>query len=153
MPNDLEGVDACISPGVNEIAGFELECAERGMQVFMADASVDKPPTSHSHFTFVRKYIGATSQGDFIRFEDWVDTRSPNSMGIYCCRWISRVGEYEALLSMPSDIQNRFRIMVIEFHYLDYLFSDPWFSLCSRVFEGYGKPMHVFTFIQTMCVL
>ena len=37
--------------------------------------------------------------------------------------------EYETLLSMPILLQKRFRIIVVEFHYLDYLFSEPIFGI------------------------
>ena len=39
IPDDLDGLVACFSPGVSDISGFEVQCAERGMDVFMADAS------------------------------------------------------------------------------------------------------------------
>ena len=41
IPNDLKGIKACFSPGVDQIFGFGLDCAYRGMLVFMADYSVE----------------------------------------------------------------------------------------------------------------
>ena len=62
VPNDLEGIEACFSPGVDQISKFEQECAERGMKVFMADASVDKPAEEHPMFDFRKSYIGEKNQ-------------------------------------------------------------------------------------------
>lgn len=47
IPDDLIGIEACFSPGVSDISGFEKECANRGMKVFLADKSVEKPPEFH----------------------------------------------------------------------------------------------------------
>ena len=47
----------------------------------------------------------------------------------------SEGSEYEALLATPGSLLVRFRIMVVEFHYLDYLFSAPVFAIYSQVFE------------------
>lgn len=44
IPDDIEGIEACFSPGVSKVSGFELECANRGMKVFLADASVENYP-------------------------------------------------------------------------------------------------------------
>ena len=42
VPNDLEGIEALFSPGVDVLSGFEKDCAKLGMQVYLADRSVDQ---------------------------------------------------------------------------------------------------------------
>lgn len=37
VPDDLAGIRACFSPGVSKVSDFEFDCANRGMQVFLAD--------------------------------------------------------------------------------------------------------------------
>lgn len=32
LPDDLDGIEACFSPGVSLLSGFETECAQRGMR-------------------------------------------------------------------------------------------------------------------------
>ena len=58
LPDDLDGIDACFSPGVEQTATFELEMAKRGIKSFMADYSVDGPPFENEFFTFEKKFIG-----------------------------------------------------------------------------------------------
>ncbi len=41
IPNDLEGIAACFSPGVATTADFEAGMAARGIRCFLADASVE----------------------------------------------------------------------------------------------------------------
>lgn len=135
VPNDLAGIEACFSPGVSDRAGFERDCAERGMKVFMADASVEGPPEIHPQFRFLKKFIGASSHGDFVSLGEWLRSSLPEGRGDLLLQMDIEGYEYEALLSMPEDWQQRFRIMVVEFHFLDYLFSEPLFAIYSKVFE------------------
>lgn len=58
LPDDLDGVEACFSPGVSTQSGFEKECADRGMRVYLADRSVEGPPLDHPLFHFTSTFIG-----------------------------------------------------------------------------------------------
>ncbi len=135
VPNDLDGIEACFSPGVNTISGFERDCADMGMKVFMADASVNGPPEQHPAFSFIKKFIGATSGGDFITLSDWVSESLPPSHSDLLLQIDIEGCEYESLLSTPGALMQRFRIIVVEFHYLDHLFSAPLFAIYSKVFD------------------
>lgn len=135
IPDDLEGVEACFSPGVSTISGFESDCANRGMKVFMADKSVDQPAESHENFNFIKKYLGCTNNGDFITIDDWV-VNSGVSNGSDLILQIDIEGyEYEVFLSISDQLMKRFRIIVAEFHFLDQLWNKPFFDIASRVFE------------------
>jgi hypothetical protein len=135
VPNDLDGIEACFSPGLSFTAGFKRDCAELGMRVFMADGSVEKPPEFHSAFRVLKKFIGSSTCGDFVSLEDWVNSSVPEKTGDLLLQMDIEGCKYEALLSIPISIQRRFRIVVVEFHFLDFLFSKPLFSIYSRAFE------------------
>ena len=51
VPDDLDGIVGCISPGVSTEVGFDLALAEMGIPVFLADASVPAPPSRTRAFT------------------------------------------------------------------------------------------------------
>ena len=57
MPDDLDGIVACISPGVSTECGFDSEMAARGIDVYMADASVAGPSARHDRFHFFPKHL------------------------------------------------------------------------------------------------
>jgi hypothetical protein len=135
VPDDLEGIVACFSPGVSDNAGFELDLAERGMQIFLADASVGSPPVQHGLFHFRKKFVGATTGGDFLTMEDWVESSMVNEQGDLLLQMDIEGFEYETLLAMPERVIRRFRIIVIEFHFLDRLFSEPSFEIQGKTFE------------------
>ncbi|MFL6416140.1 MAG: FkbM family methyltransferase [Bryobacteraceae bacterium] len=135
VPNDLGGIAACFSPGVSDICGFEEDCASRGMKVFMADASVEEPPRAHPSFSFVKKFVGCSTVGEFITLADWVDAAHISSDDDLMLQMDIEGYEYESLLSAPSALLQRFRIIVVEFHYLDHLFSEPLYRIYAGVFE------------------
>jgi hypothetical protein len=135
IPDDLDGIKACFSPGVSTVAGFELDCAKKGMEVFMADASVAKPPVSHPNFHFIQKFIGASSRETFISLEDWVQHSGIDPTADLLLQMDIEGYEYESLLATPRSVLERFRIIVIEFHFLDYLLSEPIFAIYRRAFE------------------
>lgn len=90
LPDDLDGVIACFSPGVCETSGFEQDCASRGMPVYMADASVSGPASSSPLFHFKKKFIGAQNRGDFMTLQHGWMNRCRIEGEICCCRWISK---------------------------------------------------------------
>jgi hypothetical protein len=47
IPDDLEGIEACFSPGVADVANFESEMATKGIRSFLADFSVESPPVAN----------------------------------------------------------------------------------------------------------
>lgn len=135
IPNDLKGIQACFSPGVSSISGFEKECAERNIEVFLADKSVESPAEEHELFHFLPKFIGVTSNENFTTLDQWVidsvsdkDTDLLLQMDIEGC-------EYEVLLSATGTLMKRFRILVVEFHFLDQFWNKPFFDIARRAFD------------------
>lgn len=134
LPDDLDGIAACFSPGVSSISGFELACAERGMQVFLADRSVDRPPDSHPLFHFTKKHVGATSDGGTMTIDAWVERSLPGSREDLLLQMDIEGAEYETLLATSDQLLRRFRIVLVEFHLLDHLWSKPFFRVASAAF-------------------
>jgi Methyltransferase FkbM domain len=135
VPDDLIGIKACFSPGVSYVSGFEEDCADLGMEVFLADKSVDGPATSHRLFNFTRKFVGVTSNDEFLTLDDWVGSCVPDQDAELLLQMDIEGYEYEVLLSASDTLMRRFRIIVVEFHQLDQLWSRPFFSLAARAFE------------------
>lgn len=134
VPDDLEGITACFSPGVNKVSDFELDCANRGMQVFLADRSVDGPATEHVAFSFTKRYIGAFTDDDFMTLDDWVNASLPGDASDLLLQMDIEGFEYEVILGTSESLLWRFRIVVCEFHWLDDLFSQAFFQTASRAF-------------------
>ncbi len=135
VPDDLAGIEACFSPGVSTISGFEKDCAKLGMQVYLADKSVEQPIDDDALFHFTKKYIGVTTNDDFMTLDNWVAASMPQNNSDLLLQMDIERYEFEVFLAMSDHLMNRFRIIVVEFHELDLLWSKPFFNLASRVLE------------------
>lgn len=135
VPNDLTGISACFSPGVSTVSGFEKDCADLGMNVYLADKSVDKPAEEHQLFHFSKKFVGVTSNDDFMTVDNWVNDSSLNSDSELLLQIDIEGYEYEVFLSISDALMRRFRVIVAEFHDVDQLWSRPFFNLASRAFD------------------
>lgn len=135
IPDDLDRIAAVFSPGVDRISGFELDCAVRGIPIFLADRSIDALPVNHERFTFTKKFIGATDTEVFMTMDTWVRDSIANDTDDLLLQIDIEGYEYETFFSMTDALLSRFRIIVVEFHDLNMLFSEPYFRIASRVFE------------------
>lgn len=135
VPDDLEGIEACFSPGVNTESRFEKDCADRGIKAFLADKSVDGPAESHELFHFTRKFVGAVSDKDFITLDRWVSDSLSTTDTDLLLQIDIEGAEFEVFLSTSEELIQRFRIIVAEFHWLTQLWSRPYFDLARRAFD------------------
>lgn len=135
VPDDLIGVSACYSPGVNTVSGFEKDCAELGMKVFLADKSVDGPAENHPLFQFRKRYVGSLSNDEFMTMDSWVSDTSMSSDSDLLLQIDIEGHEYEVFLCISDTLLKRFRIIVAEFHFLDQLWNRPFFSLAEKAFR------------------
>lgn len=136
IPDDLDGIVACISPGVAFECSFDEAMAARGMDVFMADASVEGPPIDNPRFHFVRKFVDIVSSDQAMTLGELAQDGQPDGpAGDLILQMDIEGAEYRVLGSAPDELLKRFRIMVIEFHDLDLMFSRFAFNIIRPVFE------------------
>jgi hypothetical protein len=135
VPDDLDGIRHVFSPGVSNESGFEAQLADRGMQIFLADYSVDGPAVAHPRFVFDKRYVGCMSDERYVTLDDWHAAKLGADSGAELLLQMDIEGaEYETLLAASPRLLGKFRIMVIEFHWLGQLWNEPFFALASRAF-------------------
>ena len=135
VPDDLEGIEACFSPGVSTVSGFEKDCANRNIKVFLADKSVNAPAEKDDLFNFTSMFIGSMSNDCYMTFDNWVDSKMPDLSKELLLQMDIEKAEYEVFNSLSEKNMKRFRIMVIEFHDLDQIWNLPFFGIMNRVFK------------------
>lgn len=111
-----------MSPGVGFTSTFELHLAKRGLQVYMADASVDGPAESHENFVFRKKFIGLRS--DHLSFDSWLE-ESTFDHEPFVVQMDVEGGEWDALHVRSLSRANLLRIewIALELHELETLFA------------------------------
>lgn len=142
IPNDLNGIKYCFSPGVSDVADFEIQLSKIGIKSYLADYSVENPPNSETNFIFLKKFLGSLNSEKYIRLEDWVKSLDEVDENMILQMDIEGF-EYEVLSDTPREILNRFRIIVVEFHNLNKLFENFSNQVIKQVFNKLLKDFHV----------
>ena len=129
IPDDLDGISACFSPGVSETSAFERDCAQHGMHLFLADFSVEQvgPELEGFPYQFIRRFVGPDPAPEFISFPEWLRASSAPE-GDWMLQMDIEGGEYPVLLETPLEDLAKFRIICIEFHQITALWNEDFFS-------------------------
>ena len=77
IPDDLDGLVACFSPGVDVKSSFEAELAAKSIPCYLADASVDGPAALHPLIHFQKKFLGVMEDETTITLDKWVNENAP----------------------------------------------------------------------------
>jgi len=140
LPDDLDGISACFSPGVSHWAPFETDLIGRGIPCFLADASVDEAPIKGA--SFIKKFVGVIDDDTTIRLDDWVAEFAPNE-GDLLLQMDIEGAEWPVLLNASAAVLRRFRIMVIEFHDLERLMDEHALPIIAGVFARLLRDFHI----------
>jgi hypothetical protein len=133
LPDDLDGISACISPGVSFETGFDTAVAERGIDVYMADASVEGPPSPNPRFHFMKKFLDVFEDDSHTRLDTLCGSAS--AKGDLLLQMDIEGAEWRVLLDASPEVLNRFRIMVIEFHDLKEMFGRFSYGMIEATFN------------------
>lgn len=134
VPDDFAGLELCISPGVGPTSAFELECAKMGMEVLLADASVDGPATHHDKFRFVKKYVNGYSSGESITFGQLIESHGLEDRE-FLLQMDIESSEYDAILAMSEKVLQDARIILLEMHDLGQLWNHYFYRLFNAVWS------------------
>lgn len=134
IPDDLEGVAACFSPGVEDRATFETDLIERGIPCFLADASVDGAPIKGDMVHFTKKFLGTINNDITITLDDWVSANRPGNDDLILQMDVEGA-EWSVLLNTSRGTLRRFRIMVVELHDLERLMDKHAFTIIKSTFQ------------------
>jgi len=143
VPDDLAGIEYCFSPGVSTVSTFENQLADRGIRSFLADASVNAPPIARPEFVFDKKFLGPADAGQYMTLASWKNRYLPGYAGDLLLQMDIEGAEYEVLLTTPAALLDRFRIILVEFHFLDRMFEPEEFPIIEATFHRLLRFFHV----------
>jgi hypothetical protein len=134
IPNDLENIKYCFSAGVGSIYQFENELSKMNIKSFLADYSVN-PKISNPLINFEKIFIGSKTYKNFITLKDWISKKINYYDNEDLILQMDVEGdEYEILQSIDIATLKKFRIILIEFHNLHYLFDHLFFKKFEKIF-------------------
>ena len=137
IPDDLKGISCCFSAGLGPTKQFEDHLANcYGIKSYIADpiSTLDQlvdPLIPGFQFydqlsIGLECFDGGPSQS--LTLEQWVDRYASTADCDLILKMDIEGGEYDALLPAPACVLNRFRIIVIEVHWLEVLASSDYMS-------------------------
>ena len=136
LPDDLDRISACFSPGVDRTATFENALALRGIASHLADRSVAAPPPGCSPASFEPVFLGTFDGAGTTTLGSWVGRHTPAGTGDLLLQMDIEGAEYGVIDNAATELLCRFRILVVEFHHLDAI-GQP--VVCRRVSEALEK--------------
>lgn len=142
LPNDLEGIKYCFSPGAGAIWTFEETLGTKyAIESFVCDGTIEIFPSFSSLKSFIPKNVGLAESENVISFESWIEGSGPN-FGDLLLQMDIEGGEYPILSSIESDFLKKFRIIVLELHDLHLLalpssFSYQYSQLMSKLLKNF----------------
>ncbi len=121
IPDDLEGISACFSPGSAGYWKFEKELWEKyNIPSYICDVEEEKPNDLNDAQIFDIGWVGPANSKGFFTLDDWVKKHGHlDGKGDLILQMDIEGAEYLTLLSISDQLLSKFRIMVIEFHHFE----------------------------------
>jgi hypothetical protein len=136
VPNDLKGISACFSPGVDTKIQFEKDLTKKDIPSYLLDYSIDCLPEKNELFTFEKKYLGVNNDNMTINFNTWINKYfKKESNDEFILQMDIEGSEYEVLLNLENSLLKKFRIMIIEFHSLNNLLHPGGYRQINALFD------------------
>lgn len=130
----IESIPYVISLGIDQEISFDWEFAERGINVFQYDPSIDQPPRQHNCFLFRKLAVSHITGLNSISLNDVILEAGESSVnGIL--KFDIEGHEWLALASASSELLSGFQTLVGEFHFFDAIENRQYFDLFSYVLE------------------
>lgn len=127
VPDDLDGVEACFSPGVGDKIQFETDLASRfGTCSYLCDPSVEASslqlnPALH---ILTPKWLGDYDDSSTHSLNSWVRETGLHGSNSLILQIDIEGGEYHSLMFASNSVLRCFRIVVMELHGLGDLGSS-----------------------------
>lgn len=120
IPNILDSISACFSAGVGNNTEFEKHLKEKNLNIFLADGTIKKN-NKLKKFNFLKKNLSSYSDKKNITLTEWVDNNNIKKKNNLLLKLDIEGSEYEVIHSVPQNYLKMFKVIIIEFHYLEKL--------------------------------
>ncbi|MAL64474.1 MAG: hypothetical protein CMF94_00070 [Candidatus Marinimicrobia bacterium] len=120
IPNCLDDIKFCFSAGVDDKVSFENDLYNRNIKSFLADYSQESKRVPEK-FIFEKKYIKSFNSSDALNINDWISSKKEVIKSENLIFQIDVEGyEYEIINSIEEKKLDQIKILIIEFHDLEY---------------------------------
>lgn len=121
MVDDFEDILAAYSLGICDDVSWDLEVANRDIEVFLYDHTIATLPESHVKFHWRRQGIASKEHAQFTTLTGAVASNGHLSSPNLLLKCDIEGSEWEVLAGIESSLLSNFRQIIIELHNLDRL--------------------------------
>ncbi|MEO5349406.1 MAG: tetratricopeptide repeat protein [Magnetococcus sp. YQC-3] len=139
VPDDLENIDAVLSIGIGDNCSFDEYFADRGVNVYQYDHTVNGSPVPNSRFHFRKNGIGPQDAGDLKTLTTMIAENGLLNKNNLLLKIDVEGAEWESFDMLHYEDFMRFRIIVIELHSLAMLEYESFLRLAERVISKIAK--------------
>ena len=137
--DDLNNIKIAYSIGISNIISFDKDLADRGIDIFMYDHTIDKLPFNHSKFHW--KKIGLTSE--FKKYENMKtlyellkENGHLNEKNMILKMDIES-NEWDILNEIQDNILNQFKYIVLELHFIKEEEYELYFNCLKKLLKNH----------------
>lgn len=139
IPDDLVGVDLCVSPGVNTCKLFEDELLSTyGIRSVLCDPTISEnditTPLVEGSQILVKKWVSSVDSDQCVTLDSLNHRFFSSSSHDKILQIDIEGGEYEAICSSDLQTLKEYRMITIEIHELGFL-AEPWTQQYYQILE------------------
>lgn len=127
MLDDFTGIGAAYSIGICDEVSWDVAMAERGIDVFQYDHTIDRLPVEHPRFHWSKTGLGPRTTAELETLPRLLDRNGHHGRDDLLLKCDIEGCEWDVLAGLPDDCLRHFRQIVIEIHFLERL-ADPEFA-------------------------
>jgi hypothetical protein len=140
IPNILNEIDFCFSPGVGNKSSFEDHLLNFNIKSFLADGTIDYSGTHD----FTKKNLNSFNDENNITLEYWVHKKIEDKSNDKLLLQMDIEGsEIEVLYNTSISLLDRFKCIVIEFHHFHKIIDDLGLKIYLDIFDKILKTHYI----------
>jgi hypothetical protein len=132
MLDDFVGITAAYSIGICDEVSWDLNMAERGIEVFQYDHTIDALPLQHARFHWAKKGLGAIVTADLETLPRLLERNGHRGRSDLLLKCDIEGCEWEVLAALPPECLQHFKQIVLEIHFMERLVNPEFAMLVER---------------------
>ena len=132
IPSILDQIEFVFSPGVGGTSSFEDHLENFNIKAFLADGTVNY----NGNHDFMKKNLNYFNNKNNITLETWINEKVKDKSNDKILLQMDIEGsEVEVLYQADSNLLERFKCMVIEFHHFNEIINELGLKIYSNIFD------------------
>jgi len=134
VPAIIKKMNICFSPGVGNVTNFEDNLKKFGVKSFLIDGTLKKISKNVKKYDFIEKNLNTFNDNKNITLKTWLNKKKIKKKKLILQMDIEGF-EKIILENVSTKILNKFEIIIIEFHYFNYVLTSSGLKNFNKIFN------------------